>query len=73
MFGLVTTFAALLAASATSMVASAPAASSLHLRDNLEDTLSRQESKRLVINPHITYPDETAVWHTGQKGVNATW
>ncbi|KAK9898955.1 hypothetical protein P389DRAFT_178261 [Cystobasidium minutum MCA 4210] len=86
------TFAALLAASATSMVASAPAflprsnspeSSSLQERDFWFDNLGASEleyntndnrqDKRIVINPHITYPDETAVWHTGQKGVNVTW
>lgn len=86
------TFAALLAASATSMVASAPASSpffrtnpsSLQERDfwsninnninnnDAEEPFNRQD-KRIVVNPHITYPDETAVWHTGQKGVNVTW
>ena len=77
----ISTFAALLAASATSMVASAPAfynppPSLLQQRDfwssNLDEPYNRQD-KRIVINPHITYPDETAVWHTGQKGVNVTW
>jgi len=29
--------------------------------------------KRLVVNPPITYPDETTVWTTGQQGVNVTW
>lgn len=32
-----------------------------------------QLEKRIVVNPPITYPDNTTVWYTGQKGVNATW
>lgn len=76
------TLATLLAATATSMVARAapalvpPYTQQLQERDFWSDAtevFDHREDKRIVVNPHITYPDETAVWHTGQKGVNVTW
>lgn len=70
------TFATLLAAAtATSMVARASPLL-LQERDFWSDAANEvfnHQEKRIVVNPHITYPDETAVWHTGQKGVNVTW